>query len=164
MRTNQRPVRATPRFVTKYAKAQIVEDVLRALEEEGINQSGLAKRLGTTRQYVSEIIREKANLSIQSLAELAGALEWQLIVRLIHPDEAMPVVPTAMLPKIRTAVFEDSTNPVQAITFEDSDGTYDSVGGHRIRKNDGRNPLIPRGRFARNPATASFGSDWSQTW
>jgi transcriptional regulator with XRE-family HTH domain len=88
-------------FNAALAKAEIVQDLLRALEECGINRSELARRLGTSRQYVSEIIREESNLSVQSLAELAAAFGWQLIVSIIPPGEAMPAVPLSMLPRIR---------------------------------------------------------------
>jgi transcriptional regulator with XRE-family HTH domain len=83
---------ADAEFVADFAKGLIVEDLLRALEEEGWTRSELARRLGKSRQYVSHFLAEKANFGIESLAELAATTRRKLVVRMIRRDEAMPLL------------------------------------------------------------------------
>ncbi len=72
-------------FVAGYLKACLVRDILMAMKEEGINRQQLAERLGKSRQYVSRILNETANFTLQSIAELACALGRKVHVG-IHAD------------------------------------------------------------------------------
>lgn len=72
-----------PEFVANFAKGQVTEDILAVMEMEKINQSQLAERLGKSRQYVSRILNETANFTIDSLAEIAIALNRKIEVRMI---------------------------------------------------------------------------------
>jgi len=73
-----------PEFVAGYLKDCLVRDVLMAMKEEGMNRHQLAERLGKSRQYVSRILNETANFTLQSVAELACALGRKVEVS-IHP-------------------------------------------------------------------------------
>ncbi len=75
-----------PEFVAGYLKACLVRDILMAMKEEGMNRHQLADRLGKSRQYVSRILNETANFTLQSIAELACALGRKVEVS-IHPIE-----------------------------------------------------------------------------
>ncbi|MBN1546322.1 MAG: helix-turn-helix transcriptional regulator [Syntrophaceae bacterium] len=70
-------------FVANSAKGQVTEDILAVMEMENINRSQLAERLGKSRQYVSRILNETANFTIDSLAEIAIALNRKIEVRMI---------------------------------------------------------------------------------
>lgn len=51
--------------------------------EKGIKSKDLAERLGKTKQYISNVVNETTNVSMQMLSEIAGALEvplWMLFV------------------------------------------------------------------------------------
>lgn len=80
-----------PEFLADYAKGLVVEDVLRALEASGMSKNALAEKIGTSRQYLSKILDEdrRVNFTIETLAELAAALELQLCVRLLPASERM---------------------------------------------------------------------------
>lgn len=47
----------------------------RLLEEKGINQDELAKRLKVTKGFVSLILNDKRNVSLTTLYEIARALK-----------------------------------------------------------------------------------------
>lgn len=115
-------LRSDPAFLADYSKGLVVEDVLRAMEEAGLNRNTLAAKLGKTRQYVGKILDEerRANFTIDTLAELSSALGVKLHVRMLPENEHMifvrgltvttKVEPTAPFPKpqIRPAsIFED---------------------------------------------------------
>ena len=80
-----------PEFLADYAKGLIVEDVLRALEISGLTKNALAKKIGTSRQYLSKVLDRdrRVNFTIETLAELAAAMKLQLCVRLLPSSERM---------------------------------------------------------------------------
>ncbi|MFW6302994.1 MAG: helix-turn-helix transcriptional regulator [Candidatus Sumerlaeota bacterium] len=71
-----------PEIVVGVTKAMIVEDILVAMEEDGVTRSELAERMGKSRQYVSRILNETANFTLETLARISCALERDLFVRL----------------------------------------------------------------------------------
>ncbi|OGV70299.1 MAG: hypothetical protein A2269_07155 [Lentisphaerae bacterium RIFOXYA12_FULL_60_10] len=83
-----------PEFVAGHLRAQLVEDVYRAMAETGLNKNTLAYKLHKTRQYVGRILNESANFTFRTVAELACALGWQVNVRLFAPDERLSVIKT----------------------------------------------------------------------
>ncbi len=115
-------LRTDPAFLADYSKGLVVEDILRAMEEAGLNRNTLAAKLGKTRQYVGKILDEerRANFTIDTLAELSAVLRVKLHVRMLPENEHMlfvrgltvttKVEPTADFPKPQTRlapVFED---------------------------------------------------------
>ncbi len=81
-----------PEHVAETLKGVFVEDVLRALEEEGMNKS----RLGKTRQQISYLLNEEKlnNFTIETMAEMAAALGRHLVVRMLGPNERVRIEPT----------------------------------------------------------------------
>lgn len=82
-------LRTDPEFLADYSKGLIVEDILRAMEASGLNRNTLAAKLGKSRQYVGRILDEdqRANFTIETLAELACVLGLQLHVRMVPETE-----------------------------------------------------------------------------
>ncbi len=78
-----------PEFLADYDKGLVVEDVLRALEDSGLSQNALAEKIGKSRQYLSKILDEdhRVNFTIETLAKLSAALDLQLHVRMLPPNE-----------------------------------------------------------------------------
>ncbi|MFA6239665.1 MAG: helix-turn-helix transcriptional regulator [Candidatus Hydrogenedentales bacterium] len=74
-----------PEFQAGYLKAAFVDDVCAAMHEMNITKSALAERLGKSRQYVTRVLNESANFTIDSMAEIATALGRQLTIR-VHPS------------------------------------------------------------------------------
>lgn len=82
-------LRADPEFLADVSKGLIVEDILRAMEDAGLNRNTLAAKLGKSRQYVGKILDEEnpANFTIDTLAALSVALGVKLHVRMLPEDE-----------------------------------------------------------------------------
>jgi transcriptional regulator with XRE-family HTH domain len=125
-------LRADPQFLADCTKGLVVEDILRAMEDAGLNRNTLAAKLGKTRQYVGKILDEerRANFTIDTLAELSAALGVKLHVRMLPEDEHMifvrgltvttKVEPIAPFPKpqVRSAsIFEDRFEASHSIPF-----------------------------------------------
>ncbi len=70
-----------PEFQAGYLKAAFVDDICAAMHEMNITKSALAERLGKSRQYVTRVLNESANFTIDSMAEIAAALGRQLTIR-----------------------------------------------------------------------------------
>jgi len=73
-----------PDFVADTCKAALVEDVLRAIDEDGITKSELARRLGKSRQQLGALLDEtkRNNFTIDTMAQISTALGRKLIVRM----------------------------------------------------------------------------------
>lgn len=125
-------LRADPAFLADYSKGLVVEDILRAMEEAGLNRNTLAAKLGKSRQYVGKILDEEkpANFTIDSLAELSAALGVKLHIRMLPENEHMifvrgltvttKVEPIAEFPdpQVRSAsTFEDRFESSNFIPF-----------------------------------------------
>ena len=53
--------------------------VLRAMEEQSVTQVELAKRMGCTQQYVSNLLKGSSNMTLETIARLEKALSIDLI-------------------------------------------------------------------------------------
>ena len=62
----------------KYAR-HITLQVLRAMEEQSITQVELAKRMGCTQQYVSNLLKGSSNMTLETIARLENALSIDLV-------------------------------------------------------------------------------------
>ena len=80
-----------PDFVAGFLKMQFVEDIFKAMHEQGINRNQLAAKLGKSRQYVGRILNENANFTLETLAEIACALDMHVAARLYFKDEYMVI-------------------------------------------------------------------------
>ncbi len=50
------------------------EDVCRLMDEQGVSRAELARRLGTSRAYVTKLLGGNANFTLQTMAKVAMAL------------------------------------------------------------------------------------------
>jgi transcriptional regulator with XRE-family HTH domain len=100
------------------------------MEAAGINQTTLAAKLGKSRQYIAKILGEKnrANFTIDSLAEISVALGVQLHTRLIPADDRMifigrsVTVPTTVSPTPAFPSAETATAAADADEFDSRNG------------------------------------------
>lgn len=90
-----RELERSPEHIAETRKAAFVEDVLRALDEENIGKSELARRLGKTRQQLSYMLNEEKlnNFTIETMADIAAALGRHLLVRMLGPNERIQIDP-----------------------------------------------------------------------
>jgi transcriptional regulator with XRE-family HTH domain len=59
---------------------QFIEDVWRLMEEQRVSRAELARRLGTSRAYVTKLLGGNANFTLQTMAKVAMALGAQVHV------------------------------------------------------------------------------------
>ena len=62
----------------KYAR-YITLQVLRAMDDQSITQVELAKRMGCTQQYVSNLLKGSSNMTLETIARLENALGIDLV-------------------------------------------------------------------------------------
>ena len=65
-------------FWLKYARV-ITLRVLMSMEEQSVTQAELAKRLGCTQQYVSNLLKGSSNMTIETIARLENALHIDIL-------------------------------------------------------------------------------------
>lgn len=62
------------------------EDVCRLMDEQGVSRAELARRLGTSRAYVTKLLGGNANFTLQTMAKVAMALGAAVHVRVALQD------------------------------------------------------------------------------
>ncbi|HEV2853167.1 MAG TPA: helix-turn-helix transcriptional regulator [Thermoanaerobaculia bacterium] len=62
---------------------EVTEALARALRSSGLTQSELAARLGKTKGFVSQIMGGGNNLTLRTLADVAGAIGCRVQVKLV---------------------------------------------------------------------------------
>ena len=62
----------------KYSR-YITLEVMRAMDEQSVTQVELAKRMGCTQQYVSNLLKGSSNMTLETIARLEDALNIDLI-------------------------------------------------------------------------------------
>lgn len=60
-------------------RLRCIDEIIKVLDSQGISNSELAKRLGTSRSYITKLLRGCQNLTLDSLARIAFSLghEWK---------------------------------------------------------------------------------------
>ena len=53
--------------------------VLRAMDDQSVTQAELAKRMGCTQQYVSNLLKGSSNMTLETIARLENALSIDLL-------------------------------------------------------------------------------------
>lgn len=89
----------------------VAEEIYAAMERgEGVSRAGLAQRLGKSRAFVTQILSGSRNLTLRSIADIAGALGQRVELRLRPqaPDSPwMPVhTPSASAPRPQAIVYQ----------------------------------------------------------
>ena len=65
---------------------EFIEDVWRLMEEQKVSRAELARRLGTSRAYVTKLLGGNANFTLQTMAKVAMALGSQVHVHVAGRD------------------------------------------------------------------------------
>lgn len=82
----------------KYSR-YITLQVLRAMGDQSITQVELAKRMGCSQQYVSNLLKGSSNMTLETIARLENALSIDLIKSALTyvSDYAPPATPSHYL-------------------------------------------------------------------
>lgn len=66
------------------AKVELSEQVFQAMQDKGITEAELSRRLGTSRAYVNKVLQGDTNFTIESLVKIGIALECDLKLELVE--------------------------------------------------------------------------------
>lgn len=55
----------------------VTEEIWKAMEEAGINKAELARKLGATKGYVTQVLNGSRNMTLRTLADICFALDRQ---------------------------------------------------------------------------------------
>jgi transcriptional regulator with XRE-family HTH domain len=79
-----------PEYLLEEVKLAFAEELCRLLEEQGISRTQLAERLGTSRAYVTRILRTDYNLTAETMVKVALALDARVTLSLQSRRTAPP--------------------------------------------------------------------------
>ena len=89
-REHFRKVENEPLFVAELMKLAFADDLVRLLEARGRKRTELAEKLGTNRGYITRILNTEYNLSIETMAKIALALDASITVSMKPRESACP--------------------------------------------------------------------------
>ena len=81
-----------------WLRAEVAEQVQKALAAEGLKGADLARKMGVSRAYISKILNESVNFQMETIAKLSVALNRDIALRLIRKSERVVVESAARLP------------------------------------------------------------------
>ncbi len=85
-RERVRSIENTPEFLLEKVKLTFAEELCRLLDEQGVSRTRLAERLGTSRAYVTRILRTDYNLTAETMVKVARALDARVELALVPKD------------------------------------------------------------------------------
>lgn len=71
-------LRKDGRLQIEEAKVELSEQIFILMEDKGINEAELARRLGTSRAYVNKVLQGSTNFTVESLVKIGAALDCEL--------------------------------------------------------------------------------------
>ncbi len=96
-------LKETPQYRIEMLKLTVAEDICRYMDDRGISRTELAKNLGTSKAYITKVLRGTSNLTLDSLVRIYASLGCDLH---IHPCEKGFEPP-------RLSVFTSTRNAVK---------------------------------------------------
>lgn len=75
-------------FYVERAKIAIAEQIAKAMKQAGVSKAELARRLGKSRAYVTQILQGDVNFTVESLVKIAESLGYKLELKLNRNLEA----------------------------------------------------------------------------
>jgi len=87
-----------PDFLLEAVKLTFAEELCRLLDEKGMSRGQLAEKLGTSRAYVTRILRTDYNLTAETMVKVARALDARVELALVPKDA--PARTHAVAPRV----------------------------------------------------------------
>lgn len=82
--------REDPEYVAEELALDLVMAITRRMRELGLNQSDLARKIGTSPAFVSQLLHGKPNMTLLTLAKLSVALGLDCKIALQTAEEELP--------------------------------------------------------------------------
>ena len=131
MKTRHEILMESPEYRRLYAIEGLVTDaaelVARLMEEQGVNKAELARRLGKSRAWVTQLLSGKANMTIRTFAELAYVLGAEVDLAVQQQKRKSVVRPKTVSYEIHE--FQ--------ITPEDRPESWSHIGEHHFAPSEG---------------------------
>jgi len=77
------------RFQIDGLKVEISEQIYLAMNQQGISNADLARRLGKSRAYVTKLLRGNTNFTLESLVRIGRALSNEVEINLVTKPTAI---------------------------------------------------------------------------
>lgn len=77
------------RFRIDGLKVEISEQIYQAMNQQGISNADLARRLGKSRAYVTKLLRGTTNFTLESLVRIGRALSNEVEINLVAKPTAI---------------------------------------------------------------------------
>ena len=81
---------ATPAGQAEHVAVAFLMQVNARMQAQGVSNTELARRMGTSPAYVTRLFRGNANLSVQTMTKLAHAVNSTLSLQLVANNEPEP--------------------------------------------------------------------------
>jgi len=85
-RERVRSIEDSPEFLLEVVKLAFAEELCRLMEEQGLSHAQLAERMGTSRAYITRILRTDYNLTAETMVKVARALDARVELSLVPKD------------------------------------------------------------------------------
>ena len=108
----------------KYSR-YITLQVMRAMDEQSVTQVELAKRMGCTQQYVSNLLKGSSNMTLETIARLENALSIDLIKSALSYVNGYDPTAPSRPQYLNDSAVEDPNTDIK---------TIDYVDGYKLRK------------------------------
>jgi len=107
-----------PEYLAAGIMIELSEQIVRRMEELGISQHELARRIGKKQPFISRLLNHGTNMTIRTLASLAIALEAEIIPpRLVAEELPNPALDAAAegneKPQKRMHLHESQNRPIR---------------------------------------------------
>lgn len=73
-------------YLLEELRVCIIEEIIQSMESEGIDQAELARRLKTSRAYITKLFNTSINLTLASLVKISKALRTKISMHLHSPE------------------------------------------------------------------------------
>ena len=84
-----------PEFVAERVALTLAEDILKVMRDNKVSKSELARRMGVSRAYVSQMLDAPPNLTLLTISKVSLALELEPNLQLLRtaksPEFARPL-------------------------------------------------------------------------
>jgi transcriptional regulator with XRE-family HTH domain len=102
---------------------EVTEALAGALQQSGTSKVELAKRLGKSRAFVSQVLSGGRNLTLRTIADLADALDCRLVMKACPRDRRFAAPIVEVVGWERSLYPEQWNEPVNHNAIENDHGT-----------------------------------------
>ncbi|WP_205955186.1 helix-turn-helix domain-containing protein [Pantoea stewartii] len=103
------------------------EDILLAMQDAGMTQSDLAKKMGKSKSFISQILDGRRNLTLKTLSDIAFALNLDVRLNLFKDgrDVSHPIIPEREYYESNFSNIEPSVTPTFKIIINNDTLDYE---------------------------------------